>query len=54
MALTAERTQDPAAPDPAEAGVDELTRIFSQDDIRMLVDLLKLTLATTEHGGEHH
>jgi len=28
------------------AGVDEFTRIFSQDDIRMLVDLLKLAVAS--------
>ena len=30
---------------PAAAGADEFTRIFSQDDIRMLVDLLKLAVA---------
>merc|ERR1719341_1065749 len=30
---------------PVAAGGDEFTRMFSQDDIRMLVDLLKLAVA---------
>ena len=37
--------EDRTAPAPGGAGVDEFTRIFSQDDIRMLVDLLKLAVA---------
>ena len=37
--------EDRSAPGPGGAGVDEFTRIFSQDDIRMLVDLLKLAVA---------
>ncbi len=40
-----------AANEKTAAGIDEFSRLFGQDDIRLLVDLLKLSVSGRCSGG---